>query len=89
LSPTIKSKFLWSGIGALIVAMVTDIYNFAKISVASQSIPIVIPLVLAIIGLGLIVYDFWRRNRKEEKDTAERKRERKESKWRWFPPNYR
>jgi hypothetical protein len=60
LAETIKSKILWSGISALIASAITDIYNFTKLSVPSQFIPIFIPIVFAIIGFVLIVYFFWR-----------------------------
>jgi hypothetical protein len=46
----------------LVLSAVTDIYNFTKMSITSQSVPIFIPIVFAIIGFGLIIYFVWKNN---------------------------
>jgi hypothetical protein len=61
---------------------VTDIYNFTKMSITSQSVPIFIPIVFAILGFGLIIYFVWKKRELQEFDDAseikdpKRKRER-------------
>jgi hypothetical protein len=45
--------------------VVTDIYNFSKIT--SQSVPIFIPIIFAIIGFGLIIYFVWKNNANRKK----------------------
>jgi hypothetical protein len=51
----------------LILSAVTDIYNFTKMSITSQSIPIFIPILFAIIGIGFIMYFFWKNNENGKK----------------------
>jgi hypothetical protein len=96
LSGTIKSKILWSGIGAFILSAVTDIYNFTNMSITSQSVPIFIPIVFAIIGFGLIIYFFWKNNPNMKKrelqefdDASDIKDPQRKNKrdWKHFPSN--
>jgi hypothetical protein len=96
LSETIKSRILWIGITALVIAIVTDIYNFTKMSITSQSFPIFIPIVFAIIGFGLIIYFFWKNNPNMKKrelqefdDASDIKDPQRKNKrdWKHFPSN--
>ena len=64
LSETTGSKFIWAGISALIGAVVTDLYNITKTSNPLQSIPSIVPILLGLLGAGLIIYDLWIRKRK-------------------------
>lgn len=51
----------------MVLSVVTDIYNFSKMSITSQSVPIFIPIIFAIIGFGLIIYFVWKNNANEKK----------------------
>ena len=54
MSETIKSKFLWSEISAIIAAVITDVYNLVKASISYQSISTIVPIILAIAGISLL-----------------------------------
>ena len=69
-----------------------DLYQTTKGVILNTNIPIyIIPILFAIAGLGIIVYDiFFRRKHKPEpkldNEVVRRKRERD---WRFFPSNYK
>jgi len=43
---------------------VSDLYNITKTSNPLQSIPSIVPILLGLLGAGLIIYDLWIRKRK-------------------------
>jgi len=54
------SKTFFAGIVAVFVSLGLDAFNFAR-GVLGTSVYTLIPIILIVIGLGLIAYDFWRR----------------------------
>jgi hypothetical protein len=54
------SKLFLAGVIALFASMVSDAYNYAR-GVFGTNVYSLIPIILVIIGLGLVSYDFWRR----------------------------
>ncbi|NAL78220.1 hypothetical protein DYY65_08230 [Nitrososphaera sp. AFS] len=54
------SKLFLAGVCALFASLVLDAINYAR-GLFGPSILSVIPIILILIGLGLIGYDFWRR----------------------------
>jgi len=54
------SKIFFAGIIAVFVSLGLDAFNYAR-GLLGISVYTLIPIVLIVIGLGLIAYDFWRR----------------------------
>jgi len=54
------SKLFLAGVIALFGSMISDVYNYAR-GVFAPNVYSLIPIILVIIGLGLVSYDFWRR----------------------------
>jgi hypothetical protein len=54
------SKLFIAGVCAVFASLILDATNYAR-GLFEPSILSVIPIILILIGLGLIGYDFWRR----------------------------
>jgi hypothetical protein len=54
------SKIFLAGVCALFASLILDAFNYAR-GFLGPSIYSVIPIILILVGLGLIGYDFWRR----------------------------
>jgi len=54
------SKLFLAGVVALFASLVLDAINYAR-GLLGPSVYSLIPIILIVIGLGLIGYDFWRR----------------------------
>ncbi|MGB6672398.1 MAG: hypothetical protein WBE34_08190 [Candidatus Nitrosopolaris sp.] len=54
------SKLFLAGVIALFASLILDAVNYAR-GILGISVYSIIPIILIVIGLGLISYDFWRR----------------------------
>jgi hypothetical protein len=54
------SKLFLAGVIALFASLILDAINYAR-GILGTSVYSLIPIILIVIGLGLISYDFWRR----------------------------